>query len=81
MAPTRPLSHNKYNVSEISNAAAKSPFRHITWPTSVSRHDNTLKGSKIHRYNDIREIAKTLISPPSSSSSSSSVDKHNSKSV
>ena len=50
-----------------------SPFRNITWPTSVSRLDNTLKGSKIHRYNDIhvREIAKTPISPSSSSSSSS----------
>ena len=36
-----------------------SPFRHITWPTSVSIHDKTLKGGKIHCYSDIREIAKT----------------------
>ena len=62
MAPT---SLNKYNSSELSNGAAISPFRNITWPMSVSRHDNTLKGSKIHRYNDIREIAKTPISPSS----------------
>ena len=58
MAPTRPLSLNKYDGAELSNAASISPSRNITWPTSVSRHDNTLKGSKIHRYNDIREIAK-----------------------
>ena len=80
MAPTRPLSLNvnKCNSSELANPAAISPFRNITWPTSVSRHDNTLKADKKHRYNDIREIAKTGISP---SSSSSSVDKHNSKSA
>ena len=47
----------KHNCSELSNAAAMSPFRHITWPTSVSIHDKTLKGGKIHRYNDICEIA------------------------
>ena len=29
---------------------------------SVFIRDNTLKGSKMHRYNDIHEIAKTLIS-------------------
>ena len=72
MAPTRPLSLNKSNGSELSNAAAMSPFRHLTWTTSVSIHDKTLKGGKIHRYNGIREIAKTPISPSSSSSSSSS---------
>ena len=44
------------------------PFRNITCPTSVSRHDNTLKGGKIHRYNDLREIAKTPICQISSSS-------------
>ena len=47
-------------------------------PTSVSRHVNTLRGGKIHCYNDIHEIAKTPISP---SSFSSSVDRHNSKSA
>ena len=70
MAPTRPLSLNKSNGSELSNVAAMSPFRHRTWTTSVSIHDKTLKGSKIYRYNGIPEIAKTPISPSSSSSSS-----------
>ena len=60
------LSLNKCNSSELSNSAAISLFRSITWPTSVSRHDNTLKGGKIHCYNDIREIAKTPNSPTSS---------------
>ena len=55
------LSLNKCNSSELSNAAAISPFRNITWPTSFSRHDNTLKCGKIHCYNDICEIAKTPI--------------------
>ena len=59
MAPTRPLSLKKCNGSELSNAAAISPFRNITWPTSVSIHDKTLKGGKIHRYNDMRDFAKT----------------------
>ena len=63
---------NKSNGSELSNAAAMSPFRYITWTTSVSIRDKALKGGKIHRYNGIREIAKTLISPSSSFSSSSS---------
>ena len=71
MAPTHPLSLNKCNGSELSNEAPISSFRHITWPTNVSIHDNTLKGGKIHRYNDIREIAKTPISSSSSSSSNS----------
>ena len=61
MVPTRPLSLNKYDGAELSNVAAISPLRYVTWPTSVSRHDNTLKRSKIYRYNDIREIAKTPI--------------------
>ena len=65
MAPTRPLSPNNCNGSELSNTAAMSPFRHITWPTSVSIHDKTLKGGKIHCYSDIP------ISPSSPSSSSS----------
>ena len=39
-----------------------------SWPTSVSIHDKTLKGGKIHCYNDIREIAKIMIFPSSSSS-------------
>ena len=66
MASTQPLSLNKCNSSEFSNAGAISHFRHIMWPTSVSIHDNTLKGGKIHCY--IHEIAKTPISPSSSSS-------------
>ena len=45
-------SFNKCNNPELLNVAAISPFRHITWPTSVSIHDKTLKGGKIHRYND-----------------------------
>ena len=60
---------NKCNGSELSNATPISPFRHITWPTSVSIHDNTLK---IHCYNTTREIAKTPISSSSFSSSSNS---------
>ena len=31
--------------------------RNTTWPTSVSIYDKTLKGGKIHRYNDIRDFA------------------------
>ena len=75
MASTRPLSLNKCNGSELSNAAATciSPFRHIMWPTSVSIDDNTLKGGKIHHYNDIHEIAKTPISPSPASSSNGPV--------
>ena len=65
MAPTRPLSLKKSNGSELSNAAAISPFRNITWPTNVCIHDKTLKGGKIHRYNDMRDFAKTQISPTS----------------
>ena len=53
---------NKCNSSELSNTAAISHFRHVTWPTSVSIHNNTLKGGKIHCYNDRRKIAKTVIS-------------------
>ena len=44
-----PIKPNKSNGSELSNAAAMSPFRHLTWTTSVSIHDKTLKGGKIHR--------------------------------
>ena len=43
MVLTRPLSLNQCNASELSNMAAISPFRHITWPTSVSIHDKTFK--------------------------------------
>ena len=64
-----PLSLNKSNGSELSNVAAISPFRHITWPTSVFIHDKKLKGDKIHRYSDIREIAKTVVEGPSINSS------------
>ena len=56
---TCPLSLNKCNVSQLSNRAAVSSFRTITWLTSVSRHDDTLKSGNIHRYSDICEIAKT----------------------
>ena len=65
-----PINLNKCNGSELSNTVAISPFRNITciWPTSVSRHDNTLKGGKVHCYNYIHEIAKTPISSTSSSS-------------
>ena len=55
MASTPPLSLNKCNGSEFLNTVAMSSFRHITWLTSVSIHDKTLKGGKIHHYNDIRE--------------------------
>ena len=43
-----PLSLNKCNSSELSKAAAISCFRHIIWLTSVSIHNKTLKGGKIH---------------------------------
>ena len=58
------------SCSNKPNATAISPFRYITWPTSVSIHDKTLNGGKIHCYNDIdlHEIAKTLISPSPSNS-------------
>ena len=69
MVPTCPLSPNKCNGSELPNAGAMNSVRHITWPTSVSIYDKTLKGGKIHvhRYNDIREI--DFFSSSSSSSS------------
>ena len=38
-----PISLNKCNSSELSNAAVISPFRQITWSTSVSIHDKTLE--------------------------------------
>ena len=60
MVPTHPLSLNKCNGSELSNTAAISPFRHITWPTSVSIHNDTLKGGKLHCYSNICEIAIKL---------------------
>ena len=41
--------------------------------TILSIDDNTLKGGKIHHYNDIHEIAKTPISPSPSSSSNGPV--------
>ena len=53
---------NKCNDSELSNAAVIGPFRNITWPTSVSRYNNTLKCGKVQGYNDIREIPTCSIS-------------------
>ena len=51
MALTRPLSLNKHNGSELSNAALLSLFRHTACSTGVSIHSKTLKVGKIHRYN------------------------------
>ena len=61
MALTHPSNPNVTYGSELSNAAAISPSRYIIWPTSVSIHNKTLNGGKIHGYNYIHEIAKTPI--------------------
>lgn len=39
--PDTPISYNKCYSSELINTAAKSPCRHIEWPTSVSIHNTT----------------------------------------
>ena len=57
-----PISFNKLIASELSNGTVISPFRNITWPTSVFIHNKTPKVGKIHSYNDIQKIAKPLIS-------------------
>ena len=72
MAPTRPLSLNKNNDSELSNGAVLSLFRRTACSTSVFIHGKTLKVGKIHCYNGTRKFLKRRFLHPSSSSSSSS---------
>lgn len=45
-------------------------FRHITWPMSVSMYDKTLKGGKIHQYNDVHKTPSSCCSCSSSNCSS-----------
>ena len=55
------ISLNKRNSSELPNTAAISPFGHITWPTSVSIHDRTLKGGNTMTYVKIVSVYHTFI--------------------
>ena len=68
MAPTRPLSLNESNGSELPNTDVLSLFRQTTCSASASIHYNTLKVRKIHSYSESRKFVKT--SDCSSSSSS-----------
>ena len=43
-----------HNGSELSNTAVMS---YITCPTSISIHDETLEGGKMHRYNEIHNFS------------------------
>ena len=58
MAPTRPLSLNKNDDSELSNAAVLSLFRCTACSTSVFLHGKTLKVGKIHCYNGTQKFLK-----------------------
>ena len=49
---------------ELPNAAA---FGHMTWPMSVSIHDETLKDGKIYCYNDFHIPSIALFSSTNSS--------------
>ena len=79
MAPTRPLSLNKSNGSELPNVDVLCLFRQTTCSASASVHFNTLKVRKIYSYSEFRKFVKTrivhhlLLNSSSSSSSSSSV--------
>ena len=61
MAPTRPLSLNKSNSSELPNADVLSLFRQATCSASASIHFNTLKVRKIYSYSESRKFVKTRI--------------------
>ena len=61
MAPTRPLSLNKSNGSELTNADVLSLFRQTTCSASASIHYNTLKVRKIYSYSESRKFVKTRI--------------------
>ena len=61
MAPTRPLSLNKSNGSELPNADVLSLFRQTTCSASASIHYNTLKVRKIYSYSESRKFVKTRI--------------------
>ena len=61
MAPTRPLSLNKSNGSELPNADVLSLFRQATCSASSSIHFNTLKVRKIYSYSEFRKFVKTRI--------------------
>ena len=60
MAPTRPLSLNKSNGSELPNADV-GLFRQTTCSVSASIHFNTLKIRKIYSYSESRKFVKTRI--------------------
>ena len=56
-----PISPNIIS-SELLNTAAICLFRHLTWPTSVSIHDKTLKGGKIPSFSgNIMELPRPTI--------------------
>ena len=61
MAPTRPLSLNKSNGSELPNADVLSLFRQTICSASASIHYNTLKVRKIYSYSESRKFVKTRI--------------------
>ena len=61
MAPTRPLSLNKSNSSELPNADVLSLVRQATCSASASIHFNTLKVRKIYSYSEFRKFVKTRI--------------------
>ena len=61
MVPTRPLSLNKSNGSELPNTDILSLFRQTTCSASASIHYNTLKVRKIYSYSDSRKFVKTPI--------------------
>ena len=63
MAPTRPLSLNKSNGSELLNTDVLSLFRQTTCTCSESAsiHFNTLKVRKIHSYSESRKFLKARI--------------------
>ena len=60
IAPTRPLSLNKSNGSEL-NADVLSLFRRTTCSASASIHYNTLKVRKIYSYSDSLKFVKISI--------------------
>ena len=61
MAPTRPLSLNKSNGSELPNADVLSLFRQTACSASASIHSNTLKVRKIYSHSESRKFVNTRI--------------------
>ena len=58
VVPTRPLSLNKSNGSELPNADVLSLFRQTTCSASASIHYNTLKVHKIYSYSESWKFVK-----------------------